>query len=389
MTNDTPVVVGDRLEVVPEELVAGGSALARLHGFPIFVRQIYPGDRALVEIEEVRKGFGRARVVEILERGPLRKSEPCPIAETCGGCDWTALRLDHQLVAKRRILTESLRRVGKFQEIPPIRIHASPLNYRMRSRLHMDGGLFGFFAERTNEVVQLVPECEVIGPNTRAALFDEGNLSAQLPDEGSIDALEVPGELVLATSGEGAPAEIAVRGFRFHIATDAFFQVNRHLLPALIDLVTAHAMSCQGRERALDLYSGVGFFSLPLAALFSRVVAVESSPVSYGLAKINARHEPDLEVVRGDAARFLRNVDGQFDFIFADPPRAGLAPEVTEAVAGASREKICYLSCDPVTFSRDAARLARRGWSPASLDLIDLFPNTHHIETLSSFVRAT
>src|ERR1041384_3580269 len=123
--------VGDEIVVTPGELVAGGAALARVDGLPIFIVNVYPGDVARVRISEVKKGFARAELMAIETPSPLRRAAPCPIAEECGGCDWTALRLDAQLAAKKRILTESLRRIGKFDvaTLPPIAMHASPLNY--------------------------------------------------------------------------------------------------------------------------------------------------------------------------------------------------------------------------------------------------------------------
>src|SRR5437867_7736533 len=127
---------GDEITIQPQELVAGGAALARIEGFPIFATKVYPGDTAVVRLTEVKKGFARAELVRIIVPSRLRRAAPCPVAGDCGGCDWTALRLDAQLIAKEAILRESLRRIGKFERHPPIAMHPSPLNYRLRSRLH-------------------------------------------------------------------------------------------------------------------------------------------------------------------------------------------------------------------------------------------------------------
>src|SRR5205814_2159402 len=166
--------IGDQIEIEPSELVAGGAALARVDGLPIFVMSTYPGDRALVRITELKKGFARAELVSIVTPSELRRAQPCPIAGDCGGCDWTALRLDAQLHAKERILRESLLRIGKFSSIPPITLHPSPLNYRLRSRLHRDGDAVGFYAMRSNRVVPLVRECEVVGVETAKRYGTEG-----------------------------------------------------------------------------------------------------------------------------------------------------------------------------------------------------------------------
>ena len=169
--------LGDEVTIAPTELVAGGDALAKIDGFPIFTSNIFPGDVAVVRLFEVKKGFARGELVRLIQASPWRRAEPCPVAEECGGCDWTALRLDKQLEAKQRILTESLRRIGKFDvaQLPPVTMHPSPLNYRIRSRLHREGDAVGFYAMRSNRVVQLSDACEVVGVQPlRGPVDDEG-----------------------------------------------------------------------------------------------------------------------------------------------------------------------------------------------------------------------
>ncbi|HUP45281.1 MAG TPA: TRAM domain-containing protein [Thermoanaerobaculia bacterium] len=361
---------GQEITISADELVAGGDALARVDGFPIFVSNIFPGDVAIVRLHEVKKGFARADLLRIVEPGPWRRADPCPIAEECGGCDWTALRLDRQLEAKRRILTESLRRIGKFdvERLPSITIHPSPLNYRIRSRLHRDGDAVGFYAMGSNRVVPLSGECEVVGLRTRANV-PEG------------ETWELDDQLI---TGE---REITIRvdDFSWTLSTESFFQVNRHLHGTMIRLVASHAERCRARESAIDLYAGVGFFTLPLALRFRNVIAVEGSRESAAYARRNV--PPNVRVIRAPVETHAARLRPA-DFVFLDPPRAGARKEVVAAVAALAREMICYLSCDPVTFARDANRLIASGWRLSTLDLLDLFPNTHHVETLASFERA-
>ena len=363
------VKVGDEITIRADELVAGGDALARVEGFPVFASNVFAGDVAVVRLYEVKKGFAKADLVRIVERSPLRRMQPCPVADECGGCDWTALRLDAQLEAKKRILSESLRRIGKFDvaSLPPIRVHSSPLNYRMRSRLHRDGDAIGFYAMRSNRVVPLPRECEVVGFET-----------AKHPREG--EQWEIGDDIV--QSGEFT---IRVDGYAYQLSTDCFFQVNRHLLGTMLQLVSAHADRVETRDVAVDLYSGVGFFTLPLADRFARVFAIEGSPES---AKYARRNVPRNAVVVEAPVEKQVNRIPEADLIFLDPPRAGARQEVVRAVGEKAREMVCYLSCDPVTFSRDASRLTASGWRLSTLDLLDLFPNTHHVETLASFERA-
>lgn len=377
---------GDIVTITPVELVAGGEALARIDGFPVFASDVYPGDVARVRLYDVKKGFAKADLVEIVTASPLRRTAPCPIANECGGCDWTALRLDHQLAAKQRILSESLRRIGKFDvsTLPEIRVHPSPLNYRLRSRLHRDGDAVGFYAIRSNRIVPLAQECEVVGVRTARLLgTTTPGTATTRPSPESIREEELweLGEDVIRDERD---LTITVDTFTYHLNTRAFFQVNRHLLGTMLRLVTAHASRVRQRQRAVDLYGGVGFFTVPIARLFERVTMIEGSASSTRFARLNVpRHVKVISASVEHAIRDLREVD----FTFLDPPRAGASREVIDAVAAKTKEIIAYLSCDPVTFSRDASRLIASGWRLASLDLLDLFPNTHHVETLSSFER--
>jgi tRNA/tmRNA/rRNA uracil-C5-methylase (TrmA/RlmC/RlmD family) len=371
---------GDIITVEAGELVAGGAAMARVDGFPVFVTNAFPGDVARVRLVEVKKGFGRGEVVELLTPSQWRRAAPCPIADECGGCDWTALRLDKQLEAKRRILVESLRRIGKMDpdRLPEIAIHPSPLNYRIRSRFHHDGAATGFYAMRSNRVVPLTSACEVVGVETaRLVANHPGNAPARPEDE----IWELGGNLV---TGD-AQLTISIEGFTWRLGTRSFFQVNRHLLGTMIRRVIDHASRTKRRDQAVDLYAGVGFFTLPLARMFETVTMIEGSPQSLRWARENV--PPNVRIVDAPVEQAMKRFEGA-DFVFLDPPRAGTRPEVVSAIAAGTREVIAYLSCDPVTFARDAGRLTASGWRLATLDLLDLFPNTHHVETLSSFERA-
>jgi tRNA/tmRNA/rRNA uracil-C5-methylase (TrmA/RlmC/RlmD family) len=374
--------LGDEIIIEPVELVAGGDSLARVDGFPVFAANLFPGDVARVRLLEVKKGFARAEPVEILEPSSWRRTAPCPVASECGGCDWTALRLDRQLEAKQRILSESLRRIGKFDPatLPPIRIHPSPLNYRIRSRLHTDGEAVGFYAMRSNRVVPLPAECEVVGIRT-AETFGSRAAVAITESESLPEIWEV-GDTLINNDRE---LTIHSGNDRWRLSTGSFFQVNRHLLGTMLRLVSGHASRVKSRELALDLYAGVGFFSVPLGRLFRQVIAVEGSARSTRYARLNV---PDsVKVVSAPVEEQISRLPGA-DFVFLDPPRAGARREVIETIGRETKEMIAYLSCDPVTFSRDASRLIASGWRLSTLDVLDLFPNTHHVETLSSFERA-
>jgi tRNA/tmRNA/rRNA uracil-C5-methylase (TrmA/RlmC/RlmD family) len=383
---------GAVVEIEPAELVPGGDALARIDGLPLFVPGLYPGDLARVRIVERKKGFARGVLVELVRPSAERRALACPVARECGGCDWTELRLDRQLAWKRRILLDTLRRVGKLDPatLPQPRVHPSPLNYRLRSRLHVDPeGAPGFFAAGTNRVVPLPEECEVVGPAVLAGLGAIRAAAAEQRPE-TVETFETGGALLVRLSRgderEPADSSILAGAHQYRLSISSFFQVNRHLLATLQDLVLESAARAEPRL-AWDLYGGVGFFALPLADRFESVVTVEEAPESHRWALVNASGRPGIRPVRSEVESFLQREHAHPDFVLVDPPRAGLGSGIVAPLAAAAG-RICYLSCDPVTFSRDASRLARHGWSLASIDLIDLFPNTHHIETLASFERA-
>ena len=381
------MIPGDILTITPTELVAGGDAIARIDGFPVFASNVFPGDVARVQLSEVKKGFAKADLFELVTPGPWRRTQPCPVAHECGGCDWTALRLDKQLEAKRKILVESLRRIGKLDpaSLPEITIHPSPLNYRLRSRLHDDGHAVGFFAMRSNRVVPLPLECEVVGVKTArrfggASAASAGQTLAIPPGEQDRQIWETDHELVL----DERELTLTVDSFTYRLDSRAFFQVNRHLLGTMLRLAAGQAARVKHRGTAVDLYGGVGFFTLPIARLFDRVTMIEGSPVATRYARLNVPR--NVKVISAPVEQKMRTMP-DVDFTFLDPPRAGTTREVVSTVAERTKEIIAYLSCDPVTFARDASRLIASGWRLSTLDLLDLFPNTHHVETLSSFER--
>jgi len=215
-------------------------------------------------------------------------------------------------------------------------------------------------------VVPLSDACEVVGLRTR-----------ETPRAG--ETWELDGRLIT----DDREIALSVDDFTYRLFTRSFFQVNRHLLATMLRLVRAHAERVKTHELAVDLYAGVGFFTVPLAKIFDRVIAMEGSAESAHYARLNA--PSNVEVIEAPVERHSIPPAG---FVFLDPPRAGARKEVISAVSSSAREMVCYLSCDPVTFSRDANRLIASGWRLSTLDLLDLFPNTHHVETLSSFERA-
>jgi 23S rRNA (uracil1939-C5)-methyltransferase len=197
---------------------------------------------------------------------------------------------------------------------------------------------------------------------------------------------EVVGLELRAHPVDGESWEVDGPILGYHVVHDAFFQVNRHLLGTMLRLVSEIAEGTAAKRTAVDLYSGVGFFSRPLSQVFERVTAIEGWRASHQCAKANAA--PNVKLVNAPVEQWIDHMP-RTDFVFLDPPRSGAKQNVIDAIARKTNERICFLACDPVTFARDASRLTASGWRLHTLDLLDLFPNTHHVETLSSFERAS
>jgi 23S rRNA (uracil1939-C5)-methyltransferase len=171
-------------------------------------------------------------------------------------------------------------------------------------------------------------------------------------------------------------------GFAYSVSPPSFFQVNTEVAESMVDVVV-EALAPSASDRVLDLYAGVGTFTLPLAALDVEVVAVEGAGHAVRDLRRNLEdNDLDAEVAPGDAARALAEL-GDFDLAVVDPPRSGMRPEALAALVTAGPRRIVYVSCDPATLARDARRLAEAGYAISTVTPVDLFPQTYHVETVA------
>jgi 23S rRNA (uracil1939-C5)-methyltransferase len=417
-----------------EKSIYGGSGLARADGKAVFVPFTLPGEEVEAEIVSDKGGFATAELQSVLEASPTRTNPPCPYFGQCGGCHYQHASYPAQVEMKLAILRESLER-ARIKEIPDIQpITAEPLCYRNRIRLHIQREPFSlcykFRKSHTNLPIDTCPIAAPILQRAIATLNREG---------GDLDLAESVTEIELFTTPDASalllslwtdrPAAVAkpildkmsprlrqivpeIQGIgilameqgrtthpllahsgsdfliypsadrRYRVSFGSFFQVNRFLIDPLVDAVTAGE---QGRA-AWDLYAGVGLFSLPLTEHFAEFTAVESSPSAVrdlGENLRNTRHR----IVAADTAAFLRQAIQQRlsapDLIVVDPPRAGLLRDVTDALAKIGPRKITYVSCDPSTLSRDLAALVESGYRLRNMHLLDLFPQTYHLESIT------
>jgi 23S rRNA (uracil1939-C5)-methyltransferase len=439
------------MELTIEKLVYGGEGLARMDAEggrkkTVFVPLVLPGEHIQASIVEERPGFARARLDRVLQPAPERTSPPCPYFSECGGCHYQHATYEAQLEFKKQILRETVERIAKI-ELPQITAYASPpLGYRNRTRMRI-GMVEGKFAigyyrmashsllpirecpissplinhaiqavwsvGATSEAPRGLSEIEFAADNADKSLIvvflmdgaaDEkrlrewgGSIKAAMPEITGVAAIQRSrnvDEAVAAPELDGETSDGSTRllgleglkykvgEFGYRVSAGSFFQTNRFLAEKLVELVTAGA---SGR-RALDLYAGVGLFTLPLAQDFERVTAVEAAPSSFQDLVANA---PDhVKAIKSTTEAFLSRLSGSKpDFVVVDPPRSGLGKKVTAALAKLAPEKIAYVSCDPSTLSRDLPALVAAGYKITKADLVDLFPQTFHLETVLRLER--
>jgi 23S rRNA (uracil1939-C5)-methyltransferase len=385
-----------------EKMVYGGDGLARPGGQALLAPFVLPGEKVRIGIIERSNQLIRARPLEILTPSPSRRPAPCPYFGACGGCHYQHLADNEQTGVKAGILRETLRRIGKFEPPGPVEvISGPPFGYRNRARFHLEGRRIGYH-EMGSSRLHAIDECAVCSPKlqqvhatlrgmTRDRRWPQFLRMVEIfTNENDVQLNVVRADRPVARRffdwcagtiegyRDGALTYEAA-GFRFRVSRDAFFQVNRFLTGQLVE----EALKGAGGETALDLYSGVGLFALPLASRFRSVTAVEAGAAACRDLRFNVR-EAGLIVPahQKSAESFLESSQTKFDFAAADPPRSGLGVKVAQKLLELRPKHLVVVSCDPATLARDLAIL-RQGYSIEQITMIDLFPQTFHIETIA------
>lgn len=429
-------------ETHAKKLVYGGDVLAYHQGRTVLVPRVLPGER--LEVEEVRtaKGVVRARPLKVLTPAPERTEPPCPYFALCGGCHYQHFGANAQSTAKREILRETLRRLGRIFWDGEIPIHTGrPWNYRNQAEFKVErrgnnGVNLGFFATESHRVVDL-DACLILSPRLNTVLAAlrapewSGRLSecreihmladdrdeevmltlrgafraeagtllaqdclAQLPGVSSvaIEVKEASGPHPPARDGRApqvwgeAALVYAVKEFRYRVSPGSFFQASRFLLPQLVDAVIGERTG----SLALDLFAGVGLFTLPLARRFASVIGVEAGARAAADLGTNASIHGlvNMRAVAQMAYDFLRRyAQAAPELVVLDPPRSGVGLPALKVLAALQPSHIHYLSCSPPTLARDLEFLLKRGYRLESIELFDLFPQTYHIESLAKLTH--
>jgi len=435
--------MSDELQLSIEKLIYGGEGLAHADGNTVFVPFVLPGERVRAAVRTRKKKLIHASLLEVQKAAPARIQPGCPHFRVCGGCDYQHIEIAEQVRLKKEILRETLSRLGGIEWTGEIQEHtAEPYGYRNRAQWAFRDAMpraFGYFLPESGHILP-IDQCPVLSPRlaeafqrlqelARAQSLPPGILEIEAFADGADEkiALNVAFErfpeppkaiaaefktalpfleslLLLDQSknrfeldGPGFLTQKA-RGFEFRVNHLSFFQVNRLLVEDLLETVVRDAKG----GYALDLYAGVGFFTLPLASAFAKVVSVDANLAATRDLRQNAEAAGAAVVSKNEhAEEFLKRPQETPDLVVLDPPRAGLGAEPAALLANLGAPEIKYLSCDPATLARDLAVLTGSPRKPetaassahkyevAEVHLFDLFPQTFHIETLVRLRRAS
>jgi 23S rRNA (uracil1939-C5)-methyltransferase len=390
---DPPVT----FEVEIERLLPGGVGLAHAEGQTVLVSLAAPGDVLRVRIDRQRGKVAFATVLEVIKPSPVRVEPPCPYFGRCGGCDYQQLGYEAQLQAKVEIIRDCFHRIANIAAVPDIAIEASPKQWQYRARANWQFDpitrQLGYFEAGSHRVCD-VEVCAVLVPELQDTLE---NLRTHIRN----DSFPVTSKTIEVVAGDDAISMAPGRaGFEtknvsrtiaaetYHFSADAFFQVNHDLIGSLVN----EAVRKSGGGVALDLYCGVGLFTLPLARSFERVVGVESNPNASRFAQLNLQNAQlrNAEIVTAGVGEWLNRPSLEsevVDFVLLDPPRAGAENSVIKGILARKPRQISYVSCDPATLSRDLKKLLAAGYFLDSVAAFDMFPQTHHVETVVRLTR--
>ena len=375
-----------------EKIIPGGYGLAFAENLTVFVSLAAAGDRLRVRIREKKGKIAFAEIVEILQPAAARVVPECVYFGRCGGCDFQQMNYREQLDAKVGIIRDCLTRIGKIRYESEIQIIGSPRDYGYRSRAqwHVDSRRkkIGYFQRGSHQIID-VEDCPILARPLYEKLIDlrqniewesfwseiaeiEASSAGEQISIYSAELVEPTGEIFFAAANE-----------TYFYDARSFFQGNQFLIEPLIDLAVGGAKG----ETALDLYCGVGLFTLPLARKFERVVGVEGSRQAIDFAGKNIEHArlENIRVFAEDVGDWLTENAADFpsvDFVLLDPPRAGTEKKIIENLLRMLPKEISYVSCEPATLARDLRILCENRYHIESITALDLFPQTHHVETV-------
>ena len=383
---------------------AGGRAVGRApDGRVAFVEYGIPGERVLAEITAESPSYIEATTVEVREPSEHRVEPRCAYFGRCGGCQLQHIAYGEQLRLKTGVVREQLRRIGGFEEAELDDVlremigMANPWAYRnhLRFTVRRDGEI-GFMEHGTHRFLR-IDRCEIALPEANRVLQDTQGRTMQTKQltvrvgENTSEVLVQPKlrwrpqRRGSTRSGQPFYHEL-LRGARYRVSSPAFFQVNSRQAERLIELIVARVRAVEPRL-VVDAYSGVGTFAVALAQVVPDVVTIEESTAAADDAAVNLAPYPNVRRIVGSVEDELPELHPPADVMVLDPPRAGLQPAIVEALLESRVRRVVYVSCDPATLARDLRRFVDGGLALTEVQPIDIFPQTQHIECISTLDR--
>lgn len=374
-------LLGSQIKLSIEKLAIGGAGVARHEGMVVFVPQAAPNEEVLAEVTLVKRNFLEARVVKILTPGPARREAPCPVAHTCGGCNWQHLTEEEQRHQKQSLVLETLKKFNPGLEFNYLPIQPSPRIWRYRNRIQpkYKNNRFGFFARNSHQIVE-IKDCLITEESLTAKFSEVRDWAIK---KNSKDLLRM--EMYIAEEGD----------IRYGLITEdddgiGFSQVNRFqnvdLLQTTLEWSGNHSYT-----KVFDLYAGAGNFTFPLADRFPQadIVGVELNPKLVARARSKIQNQR-MSYFESDVDSYMRRASiGHNDLVVLDPPRAGASEFTMQTLAAARPRKIIYISCHPVSLARDlkwffahAQQLGHR-YKLDRVQTFEMFPQTDHVETIA------
>ena len=395
-TNESiPLQRGDVVELDLHSWGRLGEAMASHAGSDVFVFGGIPGERVEAEIVAIRRKYVAAQVTRVITPSPLRVDPPCEYFGQCTGCQWQHVAYGAQLAAKTEIVRDALERIGNFHapEVRPTLASPQEYHYRNHARFNIwrESGSLGFTHRERRRFVR-IDRCMLMHDGVNdllAQLQGRCGETSQLairssPDTG--DFLVQPtlnNPEVAVQTGQKTYRE-SVAGQEFQVASPSFFQVNVWQAARLAELVK-DALELTGKETVVDAYAGVGTFAVLLATHARRIIAVEESTAAVADANGNASGHPNVQLVTGKVEEVLPSLDVTPDAVILDPSRSGCQPVVLDTLIALRPDRIAYVSCNPESLARDLRTLTR-GYRVASVQPLDMFPQTHHVECVVTLV---
>ncbi len=405
-------------EITLEKLTYGGESMGRLpDGRAVFIPFGLPNEVVKIRLTQEKQNFARGEIIEILKPSPDRITAKCKHFLQCGGCHYQHMSYENQLLAKTEILQDQLQRIGKIENPPVKNIISSPSewNYRNHIQFHLtDEGKLGFINSKGNSAFG-IEECHLPEPaidsfwrqlefesNTnleRVSLRsgDENDLILILESESpETPELEVEANVSVIHVYENHPVVIAGQDHTFikildkdfKVSSQSFFQVNIKMAEKMVEHLINQIPTPDSQTTLLDIYCGVGLFSKFFANKYQKVIGIESSPSACEDFVFNLDEFENIDLYEGSAEEILPKLANQITtptHVILDPPRAGIEKHALDAIVNIKPQIIAYVSCDPSTLARDAARLISGGYKLKHVTPFDLFPQTYHIESISIF----